>query len=81
MYVLTFLNILDLCFTLCALSLGYAEANPIMQNPGFMIVYKLSVVPLLAWSLQRLHAHRALNALTLVYGFVNLWHIYGLFVR
>ena len=74
-------NIFDLCFTLYALSLGYTEANPFLQNPFFMTVYKLTAVPLLAWCLYRLNSRRVLAVLALVYGFVNLWHIYGLFVR
>lgn len=81
MRALVSLNLLDLCFTLYALSLGYSEANPIMQDPTVMVIYKLTIIPILAWILQRLNARRALASLALVYGFVNLWHIYGLFVR
>ena len=81
MRALVSLNLLDLCFTLQALSLGYSEANPFMQDPKVMVIYKLTVIPILAWILQRLNARRALAALALVYGIVNLWHIYGLFLR
>lgn len=75
------LNLLDLCFTLYALSLGYSEANPLMQDPKIMVIYKLTIIPILALILQRLNARRVLAALALVYGIVNLWHIYGLFLR
>lgn len=80
-FLLIVLDVLDLFFTLYALSLGYAEANPLLQNPQFMVTYKLTIVPLLACWLYRLGAKRGLAALALVYVFVNLWHVYGLFVR
>ena len=81
MIMLILLNISDLFFTIYALSLGYSEANAFMQDPKVMVIYKLAVIPILAWILQRLNARRALAALALVYGIVNLWHIYGLFLR
>lgn len=81
MHVLNFLNFFDLCFTLYALSLGYTEANPLMKDPMIMVIYKLTIIPILAFILQRLNARRALALLALVYGIVNLWHIYGLFLR
>lgn len=81
MRALVSLNLLDLCFTLHALSLGYSEANPFMQDPTVMVIYKLTIIPILALILQRLNARRALAMLALVYGIVNLWHIYGLFLR
>ena len=52
-----------------------------MQDPTVMVIYKLTIIPILAWILQRLNARRALASLALVYGIVNLWHIYGLFLR
>lgn len=81
MILLCVLNFADLYFTLYALSLGYAEANPFLQDPFFMTVYKVTVVPILAWCLCRTNSRRALAVLALVYGIVNLWHIYGLFLR
>lgn len=75
------LNIADLCFTLYALSLGFSEANPFMRDPVIMVIYKLTIIPILISILRHLSARWALAMLALVYGIVNLWHIYGLFLR
>lgn len=72
------LNILDLLFTLHALSHGAVELNPLMRNVPFMIFYKTIVVGALLWWLRK----RKVNLLPLnaVYAVVNLWHIYNIFI-
>lgn len=72
------LNLLDLLFTLYALSLGYQEANPLMRNVSFMLAYKLAVVPLLAGILHKLNARRSMAACAVVYGALCLYHIVNL---
>ena len=47
------LNLFDLACTLCALSLGAMELNPMMTSVPIMVVYKLAVVGLLAAWLSR----------------------------
>ena len=85
MKILTYpLNLLDLLFTLYALSHGIPEANPLLQNTAFMVVYKVVVVGMLCWWLRRRTepvARYGLNALAAVYGAVNLWHIWNLLIR
>lgn len=78
MLVLYILNLLDLLFTLYALSLGYQEANPLMRNVSFMLAYKLAVVPLLAGILHKLNARRSMAACAVVYGALCLYHIVNL---
>lgn len=78
MIALLALNTSDLCFTLCALSIGYSEANPLLQNPDFMLAYKLAVVPLLAGILHKLNARRSMAACAAVYGALCLYHIVNL---
>lgn len=70
------LNILDLLFTLHALSHGAVELNPLMRNVPFMIFYKTIVVGALCWWLRK----REVNSLPLTAAFaaVNLWHIWNL---
>lgn len=72
------LNLLDLLFTLYALSLGCQEANPLMRNVTFMLAYKLAVVPLLAGILHKLNAKRSMAACAAVYGALCLYHIVNL---
>lgn len=72
------LNLLDLLFTLYALSLGYQEANPLMRNVSFMLAYKLAVVPLLAGILHKLNARKSMAACAAVYGALCLYHIVNL---
>ena len=75
------LNLIDLFFTLHALSRGAVEANPLMQNVPFMIIYKVIVVgALCAWlykknsSISRL----GLKLCAAVFACVNIWHIFNL---
>lgn len=75
------LNLLDLCFTLCA---NAPEANPLMQNIGFMVVYKVIVIGVLCrWlqSREEVIARYGLGLLTMVYGLVNVWHVMNLIWR
>lgn len=67
------LNILDLLFTLHALSHGAVELNPLMRNVPFMVFYKVAVVGALLWWLRKRKVN--LLPLTAVYAVVNLWHI------
>jgi hypothetical protein len=72
-------NLLDLCFTLCA---NAPEANPLMQNIGFMVVYKVIVIGVLCWWLNKREekiARVGLLICTFYYGIVNIYHIFNLF--
>ena len=71
------LNILDLLFTLHALSHGAEEMNPFMRNVPFMVFYKTIVVGALCWWLRKRKVN--LLPLTAVYAAVNAWHIINLF--
>lgn len=76
------LNLLDLCFTLYALSHGAVELNPIVRDVPFMAAYKVVVVGALLWWLSRRServARRGLRVCTVAFAMVNLWHILNLF--
>ena len=78
------LNILDLLFTLHALSHGAVELNPIMRNVQFMVFYKTVIIGALLWWLSRRQeplARVGLNILTVYYGAITLWHITNLIIR
>ena len=78
------LNLLDLCFTLCAIQCGIREANPLMQNTTFMVFYKVVIIGVLCWGLHRRSepiARYGLKMLTVVYAAVNLWHVMNLIWR
>ncbi len=78
------LNLVDLAFTHHALGCGGVEANPLMRSVPVMIAYKLVVVGVLCWWLRRREepiARYGLNALAVVYGLVNVWHIWNLLMR
>ena len=77
------LNLLDLLFTLHALSHGAAELNPFMQSVPVMVAYKTIVVgTLLYWLRGRSEpiARFGLKAITAVYAALMLWHIFNLAV-
>lgn len=71
------LNILDLLFTLHAISHGGVELNPLMRSVPFMIFYKTIVVGALLWWLRKREVN--LLPLTAAFAAVNLWHIYNIF--
>lgn len=81
------LNILDLIFTLYALSHGGVELNPISRamlelHPMFYATYKAVVVGLLCWWLstryERIAKHGMMIA-TVSYVIVDVWHIMNIF--
>lgn len=75
------LNLLDLCFTLYA---QQPELNPLMRNTTVMVFYKVVVIGVLCWWLNRRTETIAVvgrHLLTAVYAAVNVWHIYNLFLR
>lgn len=75
------LNILDLLFTLHALSHGGVELNPLMRSVPIMIVSKIFVVGALCWWLGKREERTAkagLTICTLYFAFINLWHIVNL---
>ena len=77
------LNLLDLCLTLYALSLGCTELNPLMQSPTVMIFYKVIIVGGLCWWLSRRTERVAkvgLNLCTAVYGGLCIYHICGIYM-
>lgn len=80
-----FLNLLDLVFTLYALSHGARELNPLMQSVPIMIAYKVFVIGAICWVLHRLREYRlarfGLKFATAVYVVVNLWHIFNILWR
>ena len=73
------LNLIDLAFTLYALSHGARELNPLMNSVPIMIAYKVFVVGALLWVLHRLREYRlarfGLNVATAGYAAVVMWHI------
>ena len=76
------LNLIDLAFTLHALSHGASELNPAMGCVPIMIVYKVFVVgALIRWLSGRSEriARVGLRACTVAYAAANLWHIYSIF--
>ena len=78
------LNLLDLCFTLCALNHDIPEANPLLRHTVFMVFYKVVVIGVLCWWLNRRSepiARYGLKVLTAVYGVVNVWHVMNLLWR
>lgn len=80
------LNLLDLAFTLYALSHGGVELNPFMQCVPVMIIYKVFVVGALCGALHHfanfgnLAARRGLQICTAVYVLTNINHIVNLVV-
>ena len=75
------LNILDLFFTLHALSHGAVELNPLMQSVPIMIVSKIFVVGALCWWLgkrQEKIAKVGLWIVTAYFAIINAWHILNL---
>ena len=75
------LNLLDLLFTLNAISHGVWELNPLMEWVPAMIGYKVIVVGLLCrWlgSREEPLARFGLGLCAAVYGAVDLWHIINL---
>ena len=85
------LNLIDLAFTLHALSHGAWEVNPLMRNVPFMVVYKVFGVGLLCWMLQlfakdirvptktRSMCRGGLRVCTAWFAVACLWHIVNLF--
>lgn len=80
------LNLFDLLCTLCVMSVGVGEMNPLFRDPGTitaMIVYKVFVVGCLLWWLsQRTEriAHIGLRICTAAYAGVAVWHLAGIAV-
>ena len=73
------LNLLDLCFTLHALSRGAVEANPIIQSVPFMIFYKVVIIGILCWWLYKQNssiARRGLRICAAVFACVNIYHLH-----
>ena len=73
------LNLLDLGFTIHALSHGVLEANPLMRCVPIMIAYKVFIIGAICWGLHRLREYRlarfGLKIATAVFAVVDLWHI------
>ena len=75
------LNLIDLAFTLHALSNGGVELNPLMACVPVQIFYKIVIVGFLCWWLEKRPepiAHKGLNLLAAVYVAANFWHIANL---
>ena len=75
------LNLIDLAFTLHALSNGGVELNPLMACVPVQIVYKIVIVGFLCGWLEKRPepiAKIGLKLLTAVYVAVNFWHIVNL---
>lgn len=76
------LNLLDLAFTLYALSINLQELNPLMQHLPTMIFYKVVLVGVLCWWLSKRPeciARLGLQLCAIIYGCLCVYHIYGLF--
>lgn len=78
------LNLIDLAFTLYALSHGAYELNPLMMCVPIMIAYKVFVIGAICWGLHRLREYRiarfGLMIATAVYAVLALWHIVNLLI-
>lgn len=75
------LNILDLLFTLHALSHGGVELNPLMRSVPIMIVSKIFVVGALCWWLSKREETIAKVGkwiVTAYFAIINAWHIYNI---
>ena len=75
------LNLLDLAFTLYALSHGAKELNPLMRDVPTMIAYKVILVgALLGWldSREERVARFGMILCAAVFAAVNVWHIVNL---
>lgn len=72
------LNLLDLFFTLHALSCGGVEGNPFMRCVPIMIFYKVIVIGILCAWLYKQNAKYALCICAAAYFAVNAWHIVNL---
>lgn len=78
------LNLIDLCFTLHAISTGVTELNPLMRNIPFMVAWKLLGVGFFCWVLDHVAkggnmvARWGLKVCTAAFAVVNLWHIANL---
>lgn len=73
------LNLIDLAFTLHAIKNGAVEANPLMQNIPVMIIYKVVIIGLLCWWLEKKNSSISRLGLWLcaaVYTFINMYHLY-----
>ena len=74
------LNLLDLAFTLHALRHGAVELNPFMRNIPFQCFYKVVLVGVLCWLLDKWAikyqvARWGLWSVTAVFAAVDVWHI------
>ena len=77
------LNLLDLVFTLHALSRGAVEANPLMQYIPIMIIYKIIIIGILCWWLSRRTeniAQYGLKIMTAIYAIICFWHIFNIYL-
>ena len=72
------LNLLDLLFTIHALSHGAVELNPLMRCVPIMIAYKVIIVGALLWWLEKRKERVAVigkTFITAAYLAVVVWHI------
>lgn len=77
------LNLTNLIFTLHAIRHGGVELNPLLQSIPIMILYKVFVVGILCWWLgtrEEPIAKIGLIVCSVLFGAVNLWHIYNIFL-
>jgi hypothetical protein len=73
------LNLFDLFCTLCALRIGVKELNPFIQNTPFMVFYKIVIVGVLLWWLQKRPervARLGLWCLAAVNIILSIYHVY-----
>lgn len=74
------LNLLDLAFTLHALSNGGVELNPLMACVPVLIIYKTMLL-LPAFLFLRKHCRTGYWFVTALFAAVDLYHIYFIFWR
>lgn len=75
------LNILDLLFTLHALSHGGVELNPLIRSVPIMIFSKIFVVGALCWWLGKREeklAHTGLKICAVFFAVIDAWHLANL---
>jgi hypothetical protein len=76
------LNLIDLAFTLYALSHGAYELNPFIRCVPVMVAYKVAMVgALLHWLSRRKEpiACNGVKLVTVAFAAVNIYHIINLF--
>ena len=77
------LNLMDLACTLCAMSIGCMERNPLLQSIPVMVAYKVVIVGGLCWWLstrQEPIARVGIILCAALYGGICIYHLYWIII-